>query len=423
MSGSATAVPQGLSAFHPLLRCRTLPSVLETASPMLGFPLSVSDLSHRPLAAAPAGNQMKTASAPGGQAQALYRQSLQEDRPVFGEAGEDSALRMTLSRGGKAVGYLDGLCGGKTPDEEQTELFDLVGRLCAVLLPEGGGARPEGDDRPEYFLSDLFSGRIRERAQIAERLRYYRLEIKFPARVLSFQHRPGYVSAAFPGQEAMQWDTLQKQLCALFPLSVVFLYGEELCMIAPSYVRFEDEETFSAQLLPFLEREELLCGVSSAQDDPGKFPLYHRQAESAIRLGLILEPEQRLFRYDRLAIFHTLELSADKVNLFSLCHPAILILGDYDREHNTVLLQTLNVYLCCRCNIAESAGCMFIHRNTMNYRMAKINELVHLDYSDANVFFHLMYSFRVLRYYSATVMQDLDLQRQRFPTLKNMELL
>src|SRR5690606_25662226 len=57
-------------------------------------------------------------------------------------------------------------------------------------------------------------------------------------------------------------------------------------------------------------------------------------------------------------------------------------LGDlkrYDPENGKVLLETLHVYLLSNCSIKETAKKMFLHPNTVAYRIKKIREIVKYD--------------------------------------------
>ena len=125
---------------------------------------------------------------------------------------------------------------------------------------------------------------------------------------------------------------------------------------------------------------------------------FNRQAQQAAELGRRLHPEKAVHFYDNYAIYHALELAAPQEDLFQFCHSAVALLRDYDYIHETELLESLRVYLTHNRSIGESAAALYIHRNTMNYRIAHINELTQLDLGDPDVFCHLLFSFYALDY-------------------------
>ena len=70
----------------------------------------------------------------------------------------------------------------------------------------------------------------------------------------------------------------------------------------------------------------------------------------------------------------------------------------HDDEQDSDLLRTLLTYLECGQNKTLAAQRLFIHRNTLIYRIATIERVADIDLStlDADRLFHLMYTCRYL---------------------------
>ena len=79
----------------------------------------------------------------------------------------------------------------------------------------------------------------------------------------------------------------------------------------------------------------------------------------------------------------------------SLLHPSVDILNQYDQENGTDLLKTLHVYLEKGLNQIHTSEALFIHRNTLKYRLARIEELTNIDLSDADEKLYLSLSLRL----------------------------
>ena len=58
-------------------------------------------------------------------------------------------------------------------------------------------------------------------------------------------------------------------------------------------------------------------------------------------------------------------------------------------------METLRTYLRSR-NIVTAAGELHIHRNTMNYRIQKIEEITHLNLNEGNDLYKLWFSLLIL---------------------------
>ena len=78
-----------------------------------------------------------------------------------------------------------------------------------------------------------------------------------------------------------------------------------------------------------------------------------------------------------------------------LCHPALPQLQNYDRENHTELCRTLQVYLESERSYVETAKRLFIHRNSLLYRVQRIEELTGLDLSDPSIRLHLLLSYAI----------------------------
>ena len=89
-----------------------------------------------------------------------------------------------------------------------------------------------------------------------------------------------------------------------------------------------------------------------------------------------------------------------ELNLADYVHPALNILAEYDALYNNNLYQTLLVYLQSGCNVKLAAAKLFIHRNSMTYRLNKIISLTNLDLENTNVVFLLNLSFYINHYLS-----------------------
>jgi purine catabolism regulator len=60
-------------------------------------------------------------------------------------------------------------------------------------------------------------------------------------------------------------------------------------------------------------------------------------------------------------------------------------LADHDRERRSDLLRTLRVFFACGANSSLAADRLFLHRNSLLYRMERIRDLTGLDPRDHRV--------------------------------------
>jgi DNA-binding PucR family transcriptional regulator len=54
-------------------------------------------------------------------------------------------------------------------------------------------------------------------------------------------------------------------------------------------------------------------------------------------------------------------------------------LVEYDREYHSNLLETLRAYFDNNCSVKETAEQLYVHRNTVNYKLGRIEEVTGLS--------------------------------------------
>ena len=67
------------------------------------------------------------------------------------------------------------------------------------------------------------------------------------------------------------------------------------------------------------------------------------------------------------------------------------------KNYSFPLIDTLEMYLNCNCSLQQTADSMFIHKNTMTYRLNIIKEIIDADLTDENDRLILMLSIRLMK--------------------------
>lgn len=88
----------------------------------------------------------------------------------------------------------------------------------------------------------------------------------------------------------------------------------------------------------------------------------------------------------------------DKVRAY--CNETIGPVIKYDKAHNTNLYQTLKCYFDNNASVNKASAQMFIHRNTINYKIRKIESILSCDLSNFEERFSLMLAMKLLELYA-----------------------
>lgn len=153
-------------------------------------------------------------------------------------------------------------------------------------------------------------------------------------------------------------------------------------------------EKSKKEILYISQNLKLRCGVSLPFKDWNHLAVYLDQAKSALSYA----PDGDLIC---LCLDYSwnclLEHLKETTSSMQLIHPAIGILSAYDKENDTELARTLFYYLRCERNTTLAAEELYIHRNTLQYRIHRINSLIHVNLDNADVRSHLMVSYLLLQ--------------------------
>ena len=100
--------------------------------------------------------------------------------------------------------------------------------------------------------------------------------------------------------------------------------------------------------------------------------------------------------YEDLALTAIVFPRAEEMPKQNYMHPAVRILKEYDQKHRTEFLDTLKSYIMNLGNSGKILQELHIHRNSLLYRTAKIEELTGCALSDFETFLHLALNFYVM---------------------------
>ncbi|MDQ0861478.1 CdaR family transcriptional regulator [Bacillus sp. V2I10] len=108
-------------------------------------------------------------------------------------------------------------------------------------------------------------------------------------------------------------------------------------------------------------------------------------------------PEKLPFIYSKLGIFRYLETISKHHGITGYINKNLQILQKKDQESQTKLLQTLEIYLLNNCRIKTTAEQLFIHTNTLKYRINQIADLTSIDFDDFHARIQLYIDLQLIK--------------------------
>ena len=144
------------------------------------------------------------------------------------------------------------------------------------------------------------------------------------------------------------------------------------------------ESAFSKDLFQQLvENNPVQVGVSLPS--PGLFhtPLLFHQAEYAIERADFCHPEQAIHHFRDYAMDYLLTSDAPLSEKVFACMPEVRAMWEQKQTRGDEMFHTLKVFLDCERSIPNTAAALFRHRNTVVYRIKKIQNFLQCDLDDS----------------------------------------
>jgi hypothetical protein len=365
---------------------RGLGYLVDKASELSGWPLALYDTTFKVLAASK-GLEGRTAFAEQGKPNASFLKAVRIDSLEVARlavwAGEDSL-------------------------DELDRLF-LV-KLCTLLsaqLQRSLVLNLEGDRRPNYILDDLLEGKP-VLGDIQSCLPWARTNNLY-VMVLAGNGREPIGSKTSPINRVLKNYIPIEQCIIRQSAFVVFLdqtlynvlfreatstrmYDCDVCGAKDGGASCRESTDTGASLSTrmssivsfrsFLTENELYAGISQTFRDLSESKRQYSNALKAMEIGQKQNIHATFFEDCTLSIIT--EMLSPRYDVKDLCHPAVLMLLAYDKEHNTDLTNTLKLYLYYATEPTKAANALNIHRNTLFYRIGKIKNMtgITLEYGD-----------------------------------------
>ena len=154
--------------------------------------------------------------------------------------------------------------------------------------------------------------------------------------------------------------------------------------------RMTDREQFQKELIRLTERQMAYCGCSHEFTDLNHLMQNYMQASFAADYGN--HAAGSLNRCEDYVLEYMKDKFREAIDA-DLAAPALEILRVHDAEHGTDYYRTLYEYLLCERNQTLTAQKLFIHRNSLIYRIGRIEEIIGTDLNDERERLYLLLSF------------------------------
>ncbi|SHH93043.1 PucR family transcriptional regulator [Clostridium grantii] len=144
-------------------------------------------------------------------------------------------------------------------------------------------------------------------------------------------------------------------------------------------------------------------GIGGVCNELKKLKESVEQADKALKILNMCNRRDSIKTYKSLGIYRLFFQVENKKELTSLYEEYLAPLVNYDANNSSELVKTLEILLLENQNVSKTADILFIHRNTLKYRITKIEEILDIDLKDANTCFNILLCIKIKRFINLQV--------------------
>lgn len=186
-------------------------------------------------------------------------------------------------------------------------------------------------------------------------------------------------------------DELARHVAVRVPEAVTAVRGTDMVLLLPAAAGDRSDATdraaralrVAAEVGDPAACDQLTCGLSESLDRPESAPRGLQQAAHAIDVGVRIGRAGQVVGHDDLGIYRLLLQIGDMRQLSDFAEEVLGELITYDATHRLDLVGTLSVYLRELGSLKQTARWLRVHKNTVSYRINRIEELTGLRVNDA----------------------------------------
>lgn len=146
----------------------------------------------------------------------------------------------------------------------------------------------------------------------------------------------------------------------------------------PINISMKLAKVFTAEIQRQYPGAKVAIGIGQPAREVASWRGSYRDATQALDLAKRLQTDTPLYIGD-LGVYQLILSLSDREKLITFYEKTLGPLLDYDMRQHADLIKTLEAFFTCHGNLSQTAEMLIVHRNTLLYRMNRINEIAQVD--------------------------------------------
>jgi purine catabolism regulator len=258
---------------------------------------------------------------------------------------------------------------------------------------------------------DVLQGNYQQADEILTRARLLGYDLLVPQIVAIFeiaQNEPEYPTSSFQAQWSKR---IREELQRIWPACwVSFEVRRVIALLPTNESNGVDESEIEKTIYTRMDRVQsrlqqgktgngdlptFTAGIGRLAKDVQQIPQSYREAQQALEIGRRLFGEGDIHYFTRLGIYRLLFYLYGHDELSDFYQETLGFLLESDRHSNSALIETLESFFHCNGNLSETARTMHLHRNSLLYRLGRIEELLGRSLEDPELRLSLQIALKI----------------------------
>ncbi|ANU12222.1 PucR family transcriptional regulator [Planococcus antarcticus DSM 14505] len=297
--------------------------------------------------------------------------------PHIEDIGLRDRVAISIRKNNEILGYIWVVEGHTKLNDTQLDLLKDAAVAAMPLMDKLHQNRKRKEENYQDFLWQLLNGQHKTLQEIHDK--FYDLNLKMPDSfsVLAFRFEQD-ISRKIEEQISYLITTSQK-----ITNHFLVVMDEELILIASPHSSQLDDKAFDDFISFFISEMANRFSIHEIKGSAGASYNNFDKAQSSYQEAIkVLEMKERfpeelknIHHFRKLGAFRYLDLIPKEQRVKHYEHPAIAKLEEYDSLHKSNLLKTLEVFIQQDSNMNDAAKKLFVHTNTLHYRIKRISEI------------------------------------------------
>jgi len=274
----------------------------------------------------------------------------------------------------------------------EVKLIEVTREICSHIVMKQTEQRSVKD-----FLEQLLLCPLENPEVLIQRAAYYGYDLAKPHQVAIVS--PNRLTEFLQGRKAkdekalvvlkVRFEQIIQEVLTIHGRKILqMLWADNVVLLMP----YENESTGVRQnmdiLTEILEKIgakmpglEVTAGLGGRFESLQDARQSYLQAIKVLRFAELKTTSRSIYAYEQLGVYKLLfEIDPDKLVMYY--QEVIEPLHTYDNKHHMEMVSTLFVYFEENCNAVKTAKRLFVHRNTLDYRLKKIEEITDRSLDD-----------------------------------------